>query len=103
MDVLKIVWTATALQQRNFIFHYWNERNKSNLYSKKLNSSLKQRIENLKTHPNIGKPTEHKNTRVISLGHFSVFYRKIDSIIYITAFWDNRQDPKRLIDFLKAK
>ncbi|KAF0235826.1 MAG: hypothetical protein FD181_3213 [Prolixibacteraceae bacterium] len=45
MDVLKIVWTATALQQRNFIFHYWNERNKSNLYSKKLNSSLKQRIE----------------------------------------------------------
>ena len=28
---------------------------------------------------------------------------KIDSIIYITAFWDNRQNPKRLIDFLKSK
>jgi len=38
---LNIVWTATALKQRNFIFHYWNERNKSNLYFQKLNSSLK--------------------------------------------------------------
>jgi hypothetical protein len=101
MDVLNIVWTLTAVKQRNYIFEYWNERNKSKIYSQKLNLKIKERIGLLKANPNLGIKTDFKETRVISLGHFSVFYKKIDSAIFITAFWDNRQDPEKLIKFLK--
>ena len=102
MALLKIFWTSTAIKQRNYIFEYWNERNKSKTYSHKLNLKVKERIELLKTNPNLGIKTDFKGTRAISLGHFNVFYKKIDSNIFITAFWDNRQDPKKLVEFLKS-
>jgi plasmid stabilization system protein ParE len=102
MALLKIFWTATAIKQRNYIFEYWNERNKSISYSQKLNLKIKERTELLKSNPNLGIKTEFNGTRTISLGHFSIFYKKNDSSIFITAFWDNRQDPKRLIQFLKS-
>ncbi|MBC8319854.1 MAG: type II toxin-antitoxin system RelE/ParE family toxin [Bacteroidetes bacterium] len=98
---LKLVWTATAIKQRNYVFEYWNKRNGSTRYSKKLNINIKERIVLLKTHPKLGKKTELSNTRVISLGHYSILYKKIDLNIIITGFWDNRQDPKKLISFLK--
>jgi len=101
MALLNVLWTSTALKQRNYIFEYWNNRNRSREYSQKLNLKIKERIGLLKTNPNIGIKTEFKETRVLSLGHFSIFYKKSGSIIYITAFWDNRQDPEKLIKFLK--
>jgi hypothetical protein len=74
MAELTIFWTNTALKQRNYTFEYWNERNKSTTYSKKLNSSIKERTNILKTNPELGKKTEFNNTRVISLGHYSILY-----------------------------
>ncbi len=100
MAELTIFWTNTAIKQRNYTFEYWNERNKSTTYSKKLNSSLKERINILKINPELGKKTEFNNTRVISLGHYSILYKKLDSKIIITGFWDNRQDPEKLLKFL---
>ena len=41
MAELSVFWTNTALKQRNYTFEYWNDRNKSATYSKKLNSSIK--------------------------------------------------------------
>ncbi|PIZ05436.1 MAG: plasmid stabilization protein [Flavobacteriales bacterium CG_4_10_14_0_8_um_filter_32_5] len=100
MAELTVFWTNTALKQRNYTFGYWNERNKSTTYSKKLNSSIKERINILKTNPELGKKTEFNNTRAISLGHYSILYQKFNSKIIITGFWDNRQDPEKLLKFL---
>jgi len=101
MARLKILWTSTAIKQRNKIFEYWNERNKSTIFSKKLNEKIKERIKLLKTNPQLGVKTEFSNTRAISFRHYSILYKKIDSNIVITGFWDNRQDPNKLIEFLK--
>ena len=103
MARLKIFWTSTAVKQRNHIFNYWNERNKSTTYSKKLNDKVSERIKLLKVYPQIGKKTEVRNTRAISLGPYSILYRKVKSNIIITGFWDNRQNPVKLIEFLKNK
>ena len=103
MAELSIYWTNTALKQRNYTFDYWNDRNKSTTYSKKLNSSIKERTYILKTNPELGKKTEFNNTRVISLGHYSILYRKVNSKIIITGFWDNRQNPDKLLNFLNQK
>lgn len=70
-------------------------------FQKKLNQKIKQRVKLLSTFPNLGKQTKFKNTRTISLGHFSIFYKFVDSKIIVTGFWDNRQDPKKLLQFLK--
>ena len=92
MVELTIFWTNAAIKQRNFTFEYWNERNKSTAYSKKLKLSIKERTNILKTNPELGKKTEFNNTRVISLGHYSILYKKFDSKIIVTGFWDNRQN-----------
>ncbi|NCA86431.1 MAG: type II toxin-antitoxin system RelE/ParE family toxin [Clostridia bacterium] len=55
MDELTIFWTQTAKRQSEHIFVYWNNRNKSKSYSKKLNFAIKERIELLKSHPEMGK------------------------------------------------
>jgi plasmid stabilization system protein ParE len=100
MAELSIFWTNTALKQRNYTFEYWNDRNKSTTYSKKLNLSIKERTDILKTNPELGKKTDFNNTRIISLGHYSILYRKVDLKIIITGFWDNRQNPNKLLKFL---
>ena len=98
MVELSVFWTQTAVKQRNHIFKYWNDRNTS--YSKKLNASIKERTKLLKTNPHLGKKSEFNQTRILSLGHYSILYRKIDYQIIINGFWDNRRDPKKLLTFL---
>lgn len=51
--------------------------------------------------PFIYKLTDFKDVRVASLGNFSIFYKVTDKQIIITAFWDNRQDPKKLLKILQ--
>ncbi len=103
MAGIKVLWTSTALKQRNHVFQYWNDRNKSTSYSKKLNKKIKERINLLKSNPEIGKRAEFENTRAISLGHYSILYKTVSSEIIITGFWDNRQDPKKLLAFIKSQ
>ena len=103
MVKLTIFWTETAIRQRNFVFYYWIERNKSTNYAKKLNEKIKERTNLLKSNPELGKKTDFNTTRAVSLGHYSLLYQRIDSKIMITGFWDNRQDPKKLLKFLLKK
>lgn len=100
MAQLTILWTETAIRQRNYIFDYWIERNQSVTYVKKLNEKIKERTNLLKNNPDLGKTTNFKNTRAISLGHYSILYQKSDLKIIITGFWDNRQNPEKLFQFL---
>ena len=100
MAQLTIHWTETAIRQRNYIFEYWIERNQSTTYAKKLNEKIKERTNLLKQNPQLGKNTDFKNTRVLSLGHYSILYQKSNLKIIITGFWDNRQEPEKLLKFL---
>ena len=103
MASLKIFWTLTALVQRDYVFEYWNIRNKNTSYSQRLNSRIKERINHLRTNPFLGKLTEFENTRVLSLGHYNIFYRNDEGKVIITGFWDNRQNPKKLLQVLRGK
>jgi plasmid stabilization system protein ParE len=94
-------WTRTADIQFVGILEYWVKRNKSNTYSKKLIKIVAERTKQIAKTPFIYKSADFKNTRVVSLGNFSIFYKLTDEEILITAFWDNRQDPKKLLRILK--
>ena len=47
------------------------------------------------------KPTDFKDIRVAPFGKFSIYYKITDKQIIVTAFWDNRQDPKKLLKILE--
>lgn len=97
---LKVLWTRTAIRQRNHVFEYWNQRNQSNSYSRKLNIKIRERINQLKKLPELGTKTNYKKTRSLSLGHYSILYRIEEEQLIITGFWDNRRDPEELLKFL---
>jgi hypothetical protein len=90
-----IIWTKTADLQLVGILEYW-------IYSKKILSKVTERTTQIAISPEIYKKTDFANTRVASLGNFSIFYKTSDSEIIITAFWDNRQDFKRLFEILNS-
>ena len=103
MAQLKIFWTETAIRQRNYVFEYWNERNKSTEYSKSLNKKIVERLFLLKSQPELGKKSDFEYIWVITLGHYSILYKFDEQRIIIVGFWDNRQDPEKLLKFMQNR
>lgn len=62
---------------------------------------VSKRTKEIAQTPFIYKATDLKELRVASLGNFSIFYKTTDTSIIIYAFWDNRQDPKALLEIIK--
>lgn len=100
MAALSIRWSNTAIFQRNHIFDYWLNRNKSNRYATSLNKAIKKRTELLRKRPELGRKTNHQNVRIHSMRHYSIVYKFDETHLDIISFWDNRQDSKSLADFL---
>ncbi len=98
-----IKWTRTADIQYVGILEYWFKRNRSNVYSKKLIKIVSKRTKQIAETPFIFKSADFKDTRIASLGNFSILYKVTDKEIIITSFWDNRQDPNKLLRILKDK
>lgn len=95
-----VVWTETAARQRREILKYWTKRNGSTVYAEKLIRLTAKQIKTILNHPESFKSSEYLETRESALGHFSIYYKTTREHFIITAFWDNRQDPKSLLDLL---
>ena len=98
-----VVWTKTADIQFVSVLEYWAKRNKSNFYSKKLIKVVSKCTEQLANNPFLGKASDFKNTRAFTLRNFSIFYQVTNTQLIITAFWDNRQNPQKLLEILQEK
>jgi len=96
-----IVWTATAARQRREVLKYWTKHNGSTLYAEKLINLTTSQIQIILSHPESFKSTTYKGTRESAMGHFSVYYKLTKDKLIITAFWDNRQDPKKLLELIR--
>lgn len=98
-----VVWTKTAVKQRREILKYWITRNQTTTYAEKLIHVVSAHIKLIQQYPESFKMTEFPDTRVSPLGHFSIFYKVCDDKIIITAFWDNRQNLKKLVKLISEK
>lgn len=98
-----VVWTKTADIQFVGVLEYWVNRNKSNTYPKKLIKLVSQKTTLISELPFLGKLANFKNFRMVALDNFSIYYIVTDNQIIISAFWDNRQDPKKLLKILQEK
>lgn len=98
-----VVWTETAAKQRREILKYWLVRNKSAKYPEKLTKLIAARIKVIQTNPEAFKLTSFLETRISAMGHFSILHKFTTDQIIITAFWDNRQDPAKLLLLLSGE
>lgn len=99
-QILKVIWTKTAQIQFLSILEYWTKRNKSASFATHLSKRVWEKIEALKMQPFSSPKADFTHTRQAVLGHYCLFYEIRPSTSVITAFWDNRQDPKTLLDIL---
>ena len=65
-------------------------------YSKKLNSTLRNKIRLLANQAEIGAHTDILNIRNLKVDNFSIFYEIKPEIIEVLTIWDNRQNPENL-------
>ena len=93
----KVVWTETAAKQRREILSYWTERNKNTTYAERLIEITAKHLKVIAKSPEAFKETEISSIRESAMGHFSLYYKISPGQIIVMAFWDNRQDPKKLL------
>ena len=53
----KIIWSKTAKDSKHEILSYWNERNKSKQFSRKLNTLIHAAVKSIGFFPTSGKLT----------------------------------------------
>jgi plasmid stabilization system protein ParE len=95
-----IVWTETAIKQRREILRYWTIRNGSTSFAERLIKLISKQLQIIALQPESFKETEFPAVRESAMGHFSIYYKTQDNQLIIMAFWDNRQDPKKLLEML---
>jgi len=93
---IEINWSDKAQQDRKEIFKYWNNRNKSNEYSKKLNILINYSVNYLKEFPTIGRDSGYEGIRYLIVRDYLVFYINYTDSITILRVWNGRKDPELL-------
>lgn len=93
MAKLKIVWSNRAIKRLYEILEFYDQRNKSKTYSKKLYQLLNKQVKILIKFPEIGLKTTEETTRGLIIGDFIIYYQLTEDKILIHTIWDCRQNP----------
>jgi len=96
----KIIWSKQAQQDRYSIFKFWNKRNKSTRYSKKLNKLFIAAAEFVAQNPSTGKLTDRENIRLKFVSHFALIYEAKQSQLHLLSIFDTRQNPDKLEEII---
>ncbi len=99
--VRQIIWSRRAQEDRKYIFSYWNKRNKSKVYSKKLNRLFIKAVELLAIHPNMGRVSNKENIRIKVVKDYLLIYEFTTKELRILSVFDTRQNPNKLKNILK--
>lgn len=59
-----VIWSEKAVDDLLKIFEYWNHRNKSSSYSKKLNELFNKAIALIVNHSSLGRPSQIENIKI---------------------------------------
>ncbi len=89
----KIVWSNRAIKRLYGILEFYDQRNKSKTYSKKLYHLLNKQVKILIKFPEIGLKTTEDTTRGLIIGDFIIYYQLTEDKIIIHTVWDCRQNP----------
>ena len=91
--VRRLIWSITAQNSRKSIFDYWNNRNKSKIYSNKLNLLFNENLRIVLKLPEFGNATNNEDIKFIIISHFELIYKITPTEIIVLNIWDTRQNP----------
>jgi toxin YoeB len=80
-----IVWSSKAKLDLKNLFEFYNHRNKSKIYSLKLNRKIQKEIQLLIQQPEIGKKTNKIGVRALLVDNHFIFYEIFEKHIVIFA------------------
>lgn len=92
----KIIWSSAAESELVTILEYFNERNQSFNYSRKLYKQFYADLKQVSAKPELGLRTQLENTRGIISGNYILFYHISTQEITVLKVWDSRQNPDRV-------
>jgi plasmid stabilization system protein ParE len=99
--VKQVIWSRVAHLNRFQILDYWIKRNKSTVYSRKLNQLFEDTADLISKYPKIGKKTEVPTIRIKIVRDYYLTYRETERTIEILTIWDSRQDPSKFDRIIK--
>jgi toxin YoeB len=90
----KIVWSINAILTKKSIFKYWNNRNKSTVYSKKLDILFYEILERISQSTEASIATKIENIRAILIRDYYLIFEISEFTIKVLDIWDTRQNPE---------
>jgi plasmid stabilization system protein ParE len=90
----RIVWSIRAQTGRQNILAYWRIRNKSSIYSIKLNRLFKESVQVISKFPHIGTVADERGVRIKTVKEYLIFYEQTETQVVVLSIWDSRQDPE---------
>ena len=97
MDKRKIVWSNRAKIRLFAILDFYIVRNKSKVYSIKLQKLFSKEVNLLLKQPDLGLKTSEDTTRGLIIENYIVYCEITDDKIIIHTIWDSRQNPDNKI------
>lgn len=76
------------------IFRYWNNRNKSTIYSQKLNQLFTTTLRTVEKSPEASIATKKENIRAILVRDYYLIFEITELNIKVLDIWDTRQNPQ---------
>lgn len=90
----KVIWSVNALITRKGIFFYRNNRNKSSIYSKKLNILFNETLNRISISPEASITTNNLNIRFVLVRDYYLIFEITELNITVLDIWDTRQNPE---------
>jgi len=91
--VREIVWSVKAVNDLEQILENWNNRNKSNTYSKKLERLFSRALELIAIQPLIALVTDMDGVRIKLVHDYWIFYTERNHNIYVLQILSTYKDP----------
>ena len=89
----EIVWVKTAHRVFTKTLEFWTEHNQSSAYSRKLDTQIKNLLQQIALYPNLGKATSKNGVQVVVKDHYHIYYRVTSDQIIVQIFWASRRNP----------
>lgn len=91
--MVEIVWSTKAASDLKNIIEFWNSKNKSTTYSKKLILLIQNKLKQISENPFSGINTDLHNVRSILFENYYLHYSFTSNKILVLRIWDVRQNP----------
>ncbi len=96
MAMRQVIWTKVSEIQMQAILEFFNERNTSVLYSRKLYRKFKTQLKTAAKNPELGIKTKFYQIRGLIVEDYILFYEILDDRIIVLKIWDCKQNPDKL-------